>query len=65
MTYRGTIDEDKQIVLARPLSAIDKKLIRVAYVNPDLRASAIRIVVADDSNKLKEFAKDRKWKNWF
>ena len=63
MTYRGTIDEDKQIVLARPLSAIDKKLIRVAYVNPDLRASAIRIVVADDSNKLKEFAKDRKWKN--
>jgi hypothetical protein len=63
MTYRGTIDEDKQIVLARPLSAIDKKLIRVAYVNPELRATAIRIVVADDSSKLKEFAKDRKWKN--
>ena len=63
MTYRGTIDEDKQIVLARPLSAMDKKLIRVAYVNPELRASAIRIVVADDSSKLKDFAKDRKWKN--
>lgn len=63
MTYRGTIDEDKQIVLARPLSAMDKKLIRVAYVNPELRATAIRIVVADDSSKLKEFAADRKWKN--
>jgi len=63
MTYRGTIDEDKQILVIRPLNVMDKKLIRVAYENPELRARTIRIVIADQSKKLKEFAKDRKWKN--
>ncbi|NDB61091.1 hypothetical protein EB001_22015, partial [bacterium] len=63
MTYKGTIDIDKQIILARPMSAIDKALIKVAYKNPDLRVAALKIVADDTSNKLQEFAKDRKWKN--
>jgi len=63
MTYKGTIDEDKQLVLSRPLSEMDKKLIRVAYLNPDLRYAAMRIVADNSTNKLKQFAGDRKWKN--
>jgi hypothetical protein len=63
MTYKGTIDEDKQLVLSRPLSDMDKKLIRVAYLNPDLRYATLKIVADDATNRLKEFAGDRKWKN--
>lgn len=62
MTYNGTIDEDKQLILSRPLSEMDKKLIRVAYLNPEMRVATL-MIVADDSAKLNQFAGNRKWKN--
>jgi hypothetical protein len=63
MTYKGTIDEDKQIVISRPLNEMDKKLIRVAYLNPEMRVATLRIVADDATNKLKQFVGDKKWKN--
>lgn len=63
MTYKGTIDEDKQIVLSKDLNPLDKQLIKVAYKNPDLRKPTLRIVVSNAANDLKDFAEGKKWKN--
>jgi hypothetical protein len=42
---------------------IDRKLIRLAFHNPDMRKNAIYIVASGDSQGLVDFAGDRKWKN--
>jgi len=42
---------------------IDRKLIRLAFHNPDMRKNAIYIVASGDSQGLEDFAGDRKWKN--
>lgn len=63
MTYKGTIDEDKQIVISRELNPLDKQLIKVAYTNPELRKPTLRIVVSNAANDLKDFAEGKKWKN--
>jgi len=63
MTYKGTIDENKQIVVSRELKPLDKQLIKVAYTNPELRKPTLRIVVSNSSNDLKDFAESKKWKN--
>lgn len=63
MTYKGTIDEDKQIVVSRELNPLDKQLIRIAYTSPTLRKTALKLVVSNSTNDLKSFAEGRKWKN--
>lgn len=50
-------------ILNRPLSDFDRKLIRVAYLNPKLRYAALKLIADDSANKLKQFAGERKWKN--
>lgn len=42
---------------------IDRKLIRLAFHNPELRSTAIYIVASGDSDGLVNFVGDRKWKN--
>jgi hypothetical protein len=63
MTYKGTIDENKQIVISRELNSLDKQLIKVAYTSPEIRKTALMIVVSNSTDDLKHFAEGRKWKN--